>query len=183
MKNLFSTFGKQGHLDAVNRQDATLAAEIAEASRVSWLPIEINMRMVDALMGAYGEKRGMQILVESLHAQFDTPLWNNFIKGGLRLFGQEPIGFGRWIPEACALIFRNCGSWSIELGEPAQMRAIMQEVPQPLIDDERWMRTIGNGMLALFWVCEVDGGARMIECDPHARRATFLLEWKTDVER
>jgi hypothetical protein len=178
MKNVFAALEKQGRLAPLVRQAPELAREVAAASRMSWLPIAWNVRLVEAAAACFGAERGLEILSGCVFAQFETPLWKGFIGSAVRLLGTEPRSLGRWIPQAFSLVFRDCGRWSVEADAERELRVSVHELPEPLVAHELWLRSLAIGMLPLFTLCGTDGTSELVERDARARRASYRLRWK-----
>lgn len=180
MKDLFTSLEERGCLGHVAGRDGALVGEIATASRTAWLPIGLNVRTVEAVCAGLGEERGLALLAECVYAQFDRPLWKNFIGPAIRILGREPGALGRWIPRALQLVFRDTGVWSAESTGEAELRVAARELPEELARHRVWLRSLGIGMRPLFLVCETDGTADLERVDVEARSATYRLTWKPD---
>jgi hypothetical protein len=178
MKNVFAALEAQGRLAALARGAPELAGEVAAASRMSWLPIAVNVRMVEAAAACFGAERGLQILSGCVFAQFETPLWKGFLRSAVRLLGTEPSSLGRWIPQAFSLVFRDCGHWSVENVAEHELRVVVRELPEPLAAHPLWLRSLAIGMLPLFTLCGIDGRSELTEVDARVRRASYRLRWK-----
>ena len=179
MKNVFAALEKQGRLAALASQAPELAREVAGAPRMSWLPIETNVRMVEAAAACFGEERGLEILAGCVFAQFEAPLWKGFIGSAVRLLGREPDSLGRWIPQAFSLVFRDCGRWSVESGAaPHELRVVVRELPERLVAHRLWLRSLAIGLTPLFTLCGTDGRSELSEVDAKARSAGYRLRWK-----
>jgi len=152
--------------------------EVAAAPRMTWLPIELNVRMVEAAAAAFGEARGLEILAGCVFAQFETALWKGFIGGAVRLLGTQPGSLGRWIPQAMGLVFRDCGSWSAAQSGEAELSVEVRDLPAALAPHRLWLRSLAIGMTPLFTLCGAEGSSELAELDPHARRARYRLHWK-----
>lgn len=178
MKNLLSTLGKRGHLEAIEMRDAALVREVEAASRLAWLPVALNVRVVEATVSSFGEQRGLEVLADCVYDQFESPLWKNFIGGAIRLLGTEPGSLGRWIPHALQLIFRDCGSWSATRTGERELSVEMREIPEELASHRLWVRSLGIGMRPLFPLCGTEGTSDLDRLDASQRRATYRLEWR-----
>lgn len=177
MKNLFAAFEERGLRERIASRDPELAEEIDAAGRLSWLPLELNVRTVDLLCDLLGEAEGLRVLAECVHGQFGTPLWKQFIGGGLRLLGREPAGLGRWLPRAFSVVFRGCGQWDVECRGPGELSVRLREIPESIISQRRWLQSLGAGMNALFLLCDTPGHSALVAVDEGIREARFRLRW------
>ena len=179
MKNLVSLLEKRGVAAELRQVDAELFDAIEAASRMSWLPAAMNVRMVEVMAERFGEARGLELLTDCLYAQFETPLWKNFVGGAVRLLGTNPGSLGRWIPQAYRLVFRCCGKWSTRSPDATTLEVVASEMPLVLASHELWLRSVAAGIGSVFRLCEMDGRSRLREVDTVGGRATFELTWKS----
>ena len=177
MKNLFAQLASH-RLDPASRLDADLQREVEAASRASWLPVALNVRTVEAVTGAVGEEPGLALLAECVHAQFESALWRGFIGPAVQLLGASPEALGGWIPRAMQIVFRDCGSWSVEQPHEGELTLRVHDLPPELADHRLWLRSLGVGMGSLFRVCDTEGAADLAGHDADARTAVFELSWK-----
>lgn len=178
MKNLFAALEAQGKLSSIAERDPELVRAVAAAPRVSWLPVELNVRTVEATVAAFGEERGLALLADCVYRQFDTPLWKGFIGGAVRLLGSEPGSLGRWIPQAMRITFRGCGRWTAERTGETELSVRVCELPSALAAHPLWQRSLAIGMTPLFTLCGCSGSSRLVDTNSAERRASYLLRWK-----
>jgi hypothetical protein len=178
MKNLFATLATLGWLGEVEEADPDLVLEVDAAARLSWLPVALNVRTVEAMAARFGEQRGIELLAECVYRQFDTPLWKSFVGGAMRLLGTDPGLLGRFLPEALQLVFRDCGRWSVENTAETELTVSVRDLPAALVAHGAWLRSLATGMTPLFMLCGCDGSARLAEVDEAARSARYVLVWK-----
>jgi hypothetical protein len=180
MKNLFAALDALGHLAALGSADAALLREVAAAPRLSWLPVAVNVRTVEAMAARFGEQRGSALLAECVYRQFDTALWKHFIRNATRLLGTEPGSLGRWLPEAFSLVFRGCGRFSVDLTGELELTVRVDDLPAMLAAHRLWLDSLAIGMTPLFTVCGRHGDASLVEVSQAERRARYVLRWKAN---
>jgi hypothetical protein len=178
MKNLMAALAGLGKLGPVEAADPELVAEIEASARLSWLPIALNVRAVEAVVACFGEQRGVALLAECVYRQFDTPLWKKFVGGAMKLLGTEPGLLGRFLPEAIGLVFRDCGRWRIENTDECELALEVEGLPPALAAHALWLRSVATGLTPLFMLCGCDGTSELAEVDERARRARYRLRWK-----
>jgi hypothetical protein len=178
MKNLLAALAALGRLGPVEAADPELVGEVEASARLTWLPVALNVRTVEAVTACFGEQRGLDLLAECVYRQFDTPLWKKFVGGAMKLLGTDPGLLGRFLPEALGLVFRECGRWRIENTDECELTLDVEGLPAPLAAHRLWLRSLATGMTPLFVLCGRDGVSELVEVDPHARRARYRLRWK-----
>ena len=178
MKDLFAAFEQRGRLAALAVRDPDLVREVEAASRVSWLPIALNLRMVEGVVASEGEQAGLALVAECLEDQFERPLWRDFIGGALRLLGRDPGSLGRWIPKAMQLIFRGCGSWSAERSGERALEVRVHALPPVLAEHRLWLASVAVGMTPVFGLCDTSGDCALASSDPAQGTACYRLSWK-----
>ena len=178
MKNLFATLASLGKLAEVEEADPDLIQEIEAAPRLSWLPVSLNVRTVEAMAARFGEQRGIELLAECVYRQFDTPLWKSFVGGAMRLLGTEPSLLGRFLPEALQLVFRDCGRWAVDNTDDTELTVSVRGLPAALAAHGPWLRSLATGMTPLFTLCGCAGTACLAEVDAATGSARYVLSWK-----
>ena len=178
MKNLFTALAALGRLEAVEQADPDLLLEVDAAARVSWLPVDLNVRMVEAVAAKFGEQRGIELLAECVYRQFDTPLWKSFVGGAMRLLGTDPGLLGRFLPEALQLVFKSCGRWSVDNTGDTELTVSVRELPAALARHRLWLRSLATGMTPLFTLCGCDGTSRLADVNEADGTARYVLAWK-----
>jgi len=164
--------------EAVVASDPDLFERIDGASRLGWLPVELNVRMIDALILGLGPRRAHEFQEEQITSQLSTPLWSTFVEGGIRLLGLDPAVLSRWLPNAVGLIFKNCGTWTVERRSNTNSTVHVRGLPPELTGSPRWIESVAGGFHALFVLCRTSGEARVVENDLVAGTARIELDWK-----
>jgi len=164
--------------EAVVAGDPDLFERIEAASRLGWLPVELNVRMIDALILGLGPRRAHDFQEEQITSQLSTPLWSTFVEGGIRLLGLDPAVLSRWLPNAVGLIFRSCGTWTVERQSESHVTVHVRGLPPALTGSSRWIESVSGGFHALFVLCRTTGEAHVAEQDLETGTARIELHWK-----
>ena len=158
--------------------DPELFEAIAAAGRMTWLPAELNLRMIDAPYAGLGPRRAHAFQAEQISAQLGTPLWRSFVEGGVRLLGLDPGVLARWLPPALGLIFRDCGTWTVEHGGSESLDLVVRDLPELLGAHPHWLDSVSGGVHALFMICKTTGETEVTEVDAAAGTARIAMRWK-----
>jgi hypothetical protein len=178
MKNLLSGLERRELAAGLAGAAPEVGEQVAAAGRLTWLPVDLNVRAVGWLCETLGEDRALHLLADCVHEQFDTPLWKNFVTGAVRLLGKDPGDLGRWIPKAFSLVFRDCGAWNVLQSGECELTLVLSDIPASLVGERRWLRSLGVGMQPLFTVCGETGTSDLAAIDPATRVARYELSWK-----
>ncbi len=158
--------------------DPELFEAIEAAGRMTWLPVELNVRIIDALYAGLGPRRAHEFQAEQISAQLGTPLWRGLVEGGVRLLGLDPGVLARWIPPALGLIFRDCGTWTVERTGSESVALCVRGLPEVLGTHPRWLDSVAGGVHALFMICKTTGETEVTEVDAAAGTARIAIRWK-----
>jgi hypothetical protein len=181
MKNFAAAVDRLGASGTrVQQADPELFQAIEDASRLSWMPVEWNVRMVHALHRALGAERTHAFLSQMIHSQLDTPMWRGFVQGAVRLLGLDPGSLAKWLPHAYGIMFRHCGQWSAHRDDVDEARFEVRDLPESLAQDRLWLGSIRSGLYALYQLCGTQGEAELAEVDEESGRVRFRLTWKVE---
>ncbi|MDD9969311.1 MAG: hypothetical protein OXR73_23915, partial [Myxococcales bacterium] len=104
---------------------------IERSSGLSWLPVEIDVMLTETLFelaGAFAAKRTLRSMMTT---SVGSPLMRNVVQTAMRLHGSDVARLLTWTPKVWALVYRNCGTVTIEsdgLGSVIRLR----ELPEVL---------------------------------------------------
>jgi hypothetical protein len=130
----------QGYL-RVFREQTTATAERIESGvpggtgpiddmpRLSWLPLETHMQLLESAHVAVGDDRFRLSSRHATRQSFDAPPLTGLVQTAARLFQVSPAGLLRWAPRGWAASFRNAGSVEVDTGQQESTVRI-QNFPQ-----------------------------------------------------
>jgi hypothetical protein len=179
MKNVLDALERLGpDGQSVRSADPELVQEIERSPRMWWMPIAWNVRLVEAAHRALGAPRALELLTTCVYGQLDAPLFHNFARGAVRLFGLDPGSLVRWLPRAFSIVFRGCGVWRAARSGPGEAVLEASDLPPELAAHALWIESMGAGGRALLQLCGVRGEVRLVAHDGAAGSARFELRWE-----
>jgi|GEM_PF-2954353 len=112
------------------RLPGTLLDQLAESARSDWIPIELNVKMVEAVHAVAGEAGlrlwGRESLLLAL-ASFFRPL----VQTVIALFDPTPAAICRFAPRAWLATYRDAGTLHVlEVGEH-ELKMALIDLPEP----------------------------------------------------
>ena len=176
-------------LDGADRQDRRLGervrARLDDAARaaldaagpVSFVPVELDVRVTEALFAEAGETRAREILRENLLVTFDAPILSSFVAGALRLLGRNPARLFGWSAKVWGQLYRDCGAIRFVRDGDDAGRLELSDLPTCVAASRPYLAGMEAAFDAAFALMDAEGAVRLAEVDP-AGRASFDLSWK-----
>lgn len=178
MKALLASVDRRPEAPAVRaRLDEGVVRAIEDSRGVEWQPLEWNLGLTRAVRAELGAAATHTFFREMLLESFRGPLLGLLVDSAVRVFGIDPASWARWVPRGWALVFQDCGRWSVD----AQNRRVTfrcEDLPGDCVEDDVWVRSVASSLGALVDLARARGGVELLEMDRAARRATFLMEWE-----
>lgn len=179
----------QGTLDAISEADADLGRRVRDglrpesaetlrsASRISLIPVEIDVEITERLFDLAGREHARAILRNALASTFDSPLLGSFIQGALRLRGRNPGRLFGWCSKVWNQIYRNAGDMRfVPIGD-CEGHIEMERLPIVMCN-ATYLDGTAATVSAIFTILEIDGVAELGTLDRAAARAVITAAWE-----
>ncbi|HTN53509.1 MAG TPA: hypothetical protein VML50_13965 [Anaeromyxobacter sp.] len=148
---------------------------IVLATRVDWLPAELNVELAHVGERVLGEDGLRTWGRASVLRSMGTSLLQPILEGAVRLFGLSPPAIFRTVPSAYRAAYRNCGEMVVTGGEPDARIVTLQGLPAPL-QDHAFLVAIEGALEGVFDTCRVEGAVRLVS--PIGERVEFRASWR-----
>src|SRR5512146_226981 len=137
-----------GRSKVVSTLDPAVLPSVEGATGLEWLPMELDVAVTHAVHRALGPPE-FQRFYRTLFADvFRGPVFRSFAKAAHAVFGDDPAGWMRWLPEMWNISFRNCGRWSIAPGGAGRAGLILSELPPGPVADRVWPTAVAAALSA-----------------------------------
>jgi hypothetical protein len=156
---------------------ASLAA-VAEASRIAWVPLALDIELTNWLYAEVGMERGRAFMRDNLRKSFDLPILRGLLDTALRLLGRDPERVLRWAPKVWGHLFRGAGSLRFEEAGACAARLVLADLPDEVLRGSEWLDGTAGAAAAVFDILRVDGEVRLEGPDRSARTAAIHATWK-----
>ena len=179
----------QGTLEAIDRRDPDLGRRVRErmrsetrqaiagASRIAFVPVDLDAELTECLFEIAGPERAREIFRRNLADTLNSPLFRSFMSMALRLRGRRPGRLLDWCSKVWNQIYRDAGDMRfVALGE-REGRIELSGLPPVLTRDPRYVDGIAATVSAIFDILEMDGGAELKALDPASGRAIISVAW------
>ena len=150
---------------------------VEECSRVDWIPLEVQLAILDALREAVGQQRYEAFLTAHFAATIEQPFVRGMFETSVRLFGVGPGSVFRVFPRTWSTISRGCGEVHVSEIDPngTTIRVTDLPVEQPRIDlFVKGFRATFQGIIVLF---ARPGDVELVSYDRGLRESTYRARW------
>jgi len=132
---------------------------IVLATRVDWLPAELNVELVHAGQRVLGDERlrrwGRAAARHSMSSSFFGPI----LQGVIGVFGLSPAAIFRAVPAAYRAAYRGCGEMVVS-GDGERVRHVLLRDLPPVLQDRSFFLALAGSLEGVFDACELEGKVR-----------------------
>ncbi len=179
MKSLLAALDRHPEAAAVRRRlDPRLLAAVEESSGLEWQPLQWNLELTRAVREELGGEGTHAFFRHALLEAFGGPLLGFLVDCAVRVFGIDPASWARWVPRGWALVFRDCGTWSVAESAPGRVAFHFDGVPAACAADRIWLQSVASSLGAIVDLARARGGVELGAVDQAAGRATYVMTWK-----
>ena len=128
------------------------AKRIATALPVEWLPIEVDVELIDALANKLSPAALDNLVRDRQRQEMGSALFKTFVSTILRLFaGGSPATLVRHFPKGWSQVFSDCGRVEVEeVDEANHARLRIADLPAVCIASRAWIDAIPVGVQMLY---------------------------------
>jgi len=179
----------EGTLDAIAKADADLGRRVREglrpesvetlrsASRISLVPVEIDIEITELLFALAGRERARAILRDTLASTFDSPLFGTFLQGALRMRGRNPGRLFGWCSKVWNQIYRDAGDMRFVPIADCEGRLEMERLPA-VMRNATYLCGTAATVSAIFSILGIEGAAELGTLDVDTGRAVITAVWE-----
>jgi len=147
---------------------------IERSTRVDWLPVEVDVALVQVIHAEVGDEGLRHWGREALRRSFESSALRPLITTVARVFGLSPAALLKAAPQAWRATFRGCGELSVE---EASGGLVVRLVGLPSqLHHRPFQLSIGGSLEAVFDLAKVDGHIRLVEPGGLAE-ARYEVSW------
>lgn len=179
----------QGTLDSIAHADADLGRRVREslrpesaealraATRISLVPVQIDVEITEQLFALAGRERARAILRDALASTFESPLFGKFLQAALRLRGRDPGRLFGWCSKVWNQIYRDAGDMNfVPIGDFAG-RIELENLPS-VMRNATYLDGTAATVSAIFDILGVAGAAELDTLDSATGRAVITASWE-----
>jgi hypothetical protein len=151
---------------------------IEDATRVDWLPVELNVELAEAVFSEAGEARTRAWARASFNLSLNA-FFKPLLQTILRLFDLTPHRIYGFVPRAWPAVYRNAGVASVAEHEAGESRITLQDLPRALMNDS-FLRAVAGTLESALELAKVEGRVAVLPWMAEARTATWSATWRTE---
>jgi hypothetical protein len=179
LKSVLAAMDRLRERDAVRaRLPASMPERVEAAHGSDWLPIEHDLAFARALHAVLGKRELDVFNRRMLVASFQGPLLRTLVQTAVELLGVDPGAWARWIPKGWRLVFRDCGTWTIDRIGPREVVLRLSDLPAVCAEDPVWPGSVGSSLSSILDLADARGDLALDSVDAAARTATYTMRWE-----
>lgn len=162
---------------AVRRAVPDVVRQVDDASRVAWLPLDLDIQLTEAVEREVGRERMKRWGRDAIARSAESPLLRP-VMVGLRAMGLTPHTALKRAPYAWTLIYRGCGDLEYQHVGDTEAALVHEWVPTPMLRTPSYLHGIAG---AFDGAIEIGGGRDIesdVEHDVQAKRAVYRHRWR-----
>jgi hypothetical protein len=166
-----------------SKQDVVLAGldlvveRIEAANNLEWLPISTNLELTEAIFQKLGDEQADVFYQNWLKRQMSAPAFAGLVRTALALFRFDTAAVAKWIPKAFDIMYRDYGSFAIDVAGPTHVSLVLQGMPNELVAHKNWQKSVCSGMYALFFLTGVKGTIELESVNANERSMRLAARW------
>jgi len=151
--------------------------EIAQSTRLTWIPIEYGIEMAVAYHAVLGEKDTFNWGRATMLRVTSRPWIRSLRDTAVRIFGLTPRGLYRFAPRFWDAVYANSGELvCVSRGEGA-VTLVLNNIPKVMLAAPGHLTTVSGAFAAALEFCEVRGDVWMRPIATGDNRCTFDIIW------
>lgn len=126
------------------------AEKLTHALPVEWIPIEMDVELIDAVSAALSPATLAALVSERQRREMGSALFRTFVATMQKLFGLSPTTILRHLGRGWRQVFSECGEIDlVSLGD-GQGVALLRGLPDVCLRSSAWIGVLPAGMRVLF---------------------------------
>lgn len=160
----------------IREQVPEVVRAVEDASRVAWLPLEMDIRLTDAVERACGRERMKRWARDAIERSAEGWLLRPVLVG-LTALGLSPEVALKRVPAGWSLVYRDCGVLHYEHADEHGITIVHSDVPESMLACLTYLEGIAG---AFEGVAELGGAKQVrssVEIERGQRRVFYRCDW------
>jgi hypothetical protein len=176
------TFPEQYDPSVAERLSKLVSSEkrqaIHAAHALVWLPMELDIEVVDAVAQVMGARRFSELTRAFFLQIMLRPPLGALFELGSKLMGLSPEAFLRWWDKGWGAVYRNCGRVAGFVDGPSRGRVLYRNMPKVCLRSDAFVEAVVGTGYGVYKLTGVDGVVRISERRVEHGELDLDLEWQ-----
>ena len=150
---------------------------VGQLSLLSWLPIELNIEIVEAVAEVLGPLRFAEFTRAYVAEIMPRPPLGALIDLGTKMIGVSPESFLRWWDKGWNAVYRGCGKVRGFVTDSTHGRVVYEKMPRVCIESSAFVDAVVSTAYAVYAWTNCNGVVRVAELDVARGQLTLELSW------
>jgi hypothetical protein len=133
------------------------AEKIAQALPVEWLPVEIDVEVVDSIDRQLTPATMAALISERQRQEMGSALFKTFVATATKLFGLSPATIIRHLNRGWQQLLSDCGEIDVVKLEKRSATLMLRGLPDVCLGSRAWIGALAPGMRVLFELVNASG--------------------------
>lgn len=149
---------------------------LESASRISWLPVAVDVDLTEALFAVVGRGTAMRTLRDTMRDAVSTPLLRPLLQSAVRLHGDDLPRLMQWAPRVWSVVYRRCGQMEVASdGHTAILQ--LSALPAAICDSQHYLAGTAAAVEGLLVGLGITASARLDGPYPELAEARIRVRW------
>lgn len=153
-------------------------ASIRDAASLAWLPMALDIEVVDAVAEAMGPKRYSAFARAFFLEIMPRPPLSALFDLGTKLMGLSPESFLRWWSKGWDAVYRDCGTVRSVFDGSSRGRLVFENMPRMCVESEAFVESMVCAAYGIYALAGTSGVVRVGALDAKAGTIELVLEWR-----
>jgi hypothetical protein len=138
-------------------QNVESAGKVTRALPVEWLPVELDVEIVEAVTRLLSPQQMDALVAERQRQEMGSALFKTFVAMAEKLFGLTPATMIRNLGRGWNQVFSDCGEIEVLKSEARSAVVLIHALPEACLASAAWIGALPAGMRVLFELVNTTG--------------------------
>ena len=138
-------------------QTLACAERVAQALPVEWLPVEMDIEVMEAVSRQLSPSMTEALVSERQRQEMGSALFKTFVSTAQKLFGLTPATFIRHFGRGWRQVFSDCGEIEVASLERHSAVLMLRKLPEACLASSAWIGALPAGLRVLFELVNTTG--------------------------
>ncbi len=158
--------------------DPRMRAVLESADPASWVPLEVDVAIVEVLNRRFGAAGAASIVDANVRMETDSTLLAGLVKTVLHVFAPSPAAIVKQIPAGWGRLFRDAGWVEVVSTGPRAALVRFHRLPAVCVASPAWVESVLVGLRSLYSLVGATGTVESRVEDAAHGTVLVTFRWK-----